>query len=119
MTISREILRQRCLAQPEAAEYFPFGEDPAVFHVLGKMFAYLPLDEDVVRITLKCDPTESLVLQAQYEAIAPGYHMNKRHWISIHIDGTVPEDELFELIDGSYALVVKKLPRAERDRLRK
>ncbi|NJO07471.1 MAG: MmcQ/YjbR family DNA-binding protein [Chloroflexaceae bacterium] len=97
-------------------ESFPFGDDVAVYKVLEKMFALLSSGANV-RITLKCDPDKALLLRDIYPAVQGGYYMNKHHWNTITIDGTVPDDELLAMIDDSYRLVVKGLPRADREQL--
>lgn len=103
----------RCLAKPGAREDYPFGEEVAVFKVADKMFALL-LDADPARLTLKCDPHLAEALRDRYDAVSPGYHMNKRHWNTIDLDGTVPDDELTEMIDHSYELVAGALTKAKR-----
>jgi predicted DNA-binding protein (MmcQ/YjbR family) len=82
------------------------------------MFALISEDSDPLWLNLKCDPDDALALREQYEAIQPGYHMNKKHWNTITIDGSLPDALVFELIDHSYDLVVSKLPRAERQKIR-
>lgn len=114
--VTRDELRVYCLAKPEAAEDFPFDEYAAVYKVAGKMFALVGINEP--RITLKCDPDHAEVLREMYAAVQPGYYMNKRHWNTITLDGTVPDNELLAMIDESYRLVVKGLPKADRERLR-
>jgi predicted DNA-binding protein (MmcQ/YjbR family) len=106
----------RCLSLPGAAEDYPFGDEVAVFKVAGKMFALL-LDSEPAKLTLKCDPNRAVALRERYRSIVPGYHSNKRHWNTIDLDGSVPEDELFELIDHSYELVAAGLTKAQRDEL--
>ena len=102
------------LAQPEAELDFPFGDDVCVFKVKGKMFGTLGYEDDVARINLKCDPDQALFLRQMFSAVIPGYHMNKRHWNTVILDSSVPRGEIERMIDHSYALVVKKLPKAER-----
>jgi predicted DNA-binding protein (MmcQ/YjbR family) len=96
---------------------FPFGEDVVVFKVCGKMFALLAWNEKPLRITLKCDPSEALLLRNEFLAIQAGYHMNKDHWNTISIDETIPGDLLFDMIETSYALVVKGLTKSEKAQL--
>jgi predicted DNA-binding protein (MmcQ/YjbR family) len=107
----------QCVARPGAAEDYPFGDDPAVFKVAGKMFALVSLGSPPGSISLKCDPDVAVELRGQYAAVVPGYHLSKRHWNTVTLDCSVPEDELLDLIDHSYELVVARLPRAERDKL--
>jgi predicted DNA-binding protein (MmcQ/YjbR family) len=115
--MDRETLRAYCLSRPQAVEDFPFGEDVAVYKVLGKVFALLPVESNPPSISLKCDPVLAEMLRETYPTVTPGYHLNKKHWNSIEVDGSMPEDELLEMIDHSYAQVVKGLPKAERARL--
>jgi predicted DNA-binding protein (MmcQ/YjbR family) len=107
-----------CAGRPGAVEEYPFGDGAAVFKVGGKMFALVALGDPPGSVSLKCDPEFALELRHQYPAaVTAGYHLNKRHWNTVLLDGTVPGDEVIELIDHSYDLVVARLPRAERDRL--
>jgi predicted DNA-binding protein (MmcQ/YjbR family) len=115
--LEREDLRAHCLSLPGAYEDFPFGPDPAIYKVAGKLFALLPLASASVSLSLKCDPTRAVMLRDTFAAITPGYHLNKRHWNSIRIDGTVPDDDILELIEHSYALVVAGLTRRQREQL--
>jgi predicted DNA-binding protein (MmcQ/YjbR family) len=95
----------------------PFGPDALVYKVMGKMFALIAWQETPLRITLKCDPDEALFLRDVYTAVRPGYHMNKRHWNTIVVDGSIPQKEFLRMIDDSYALVVKGLTKAQRQML--
>lgn len=110
--IERDELRAYCLGLKGTVEEFPFGEGVAVFKVMGKMYALLPIRENI--ISLKCDPTWAQVLRDTYHGVQPGYHLNKRHWNTIDTGDDVPDDEVFELIDHSYELVVKGLTKAQR-----
>ena len=112
-----EQLEKLLLAKKEAVKEFPFGEDAAVFKVMGKMFALVAWADEPIRITLKCDPEEVDYFRSTYAAIQPGYYMNKRHWNTISLDNTIPEDLLQEMLDSSYELVVKGLSKADRQRL--
>jgi len=89
-----------------------------VFKVGGKMFALIPLTGDPGDVTLKCDPAWALELRARYEGVRPGYHTNKRHWNTVELDGSVEDDELRQMIEHSYELVVTGLPRDQRTLLR-
>ncbi len=100
-----------------AVEDYPFGDEVAVFKVEGKMFALVSLTGEPGSMTLKCDPEWALELRARHEAVRPGYHTNKRHWNTVDLDGTVDDDDLREMIDHSYELVVRGLPRQDRIRL--
>ena len=102
---------------PGSAEDYPFGDEVAVFKVAGRMFALVSLGPPPGSVSLKCDPDLAAVLRDHYGAIAPGYHLNKRHWNTVTLDGSVPDEELLELIDHSYDLVVARLPRAQRNEL--
>lgn len=111
-----EELRAYCLAKGEVTESFPFDETTLVFKVAGKMFCMTDL-EDSFTINLKNDPERNLELRERYLSIRPGYHMNKRHWNTVDIDGSVPDSLIRQLIDDSYRLVVGKLPKTERDKI--
>ena len=107
-----------CLSRPGAEETTPFGPDALVYKVGGKMFALTMPDDFPARINLKCDPERAVLLREEYESITPGYHMNKRHWNTVTLDGSVPSSLVRELIDLSHELVVASLPKAERAKLR-
>jgi len=109
-----EFLREYLLNKRGACEDFPFGPTVIVFKVMEKMFALIPLDKKTLRINLKCDPELALHLRAKYNAVQPGYHMNKKHWNTIIIDGSIPDDELSAMIDDSHDLVIKGLKKADR-----
>ena len=113
-----EEFRVYCLAKPAVTEEFPFDETTLVFKVAGKMFALTGLDDPEFKVNLKCDPDRSVALREEYESIRPGWHMNKRHWNTIHVDGSFPDRLFIELIDHSYDLVVQGLPRKLRDQFR-
>ena len=117
-----EALRATCAQKKGAEASYPFGEGTLVFKVMGKIFALMPDtvgDGDVPRLNLKCDPELAQILRQTYDAVKPGYHMNKRHWNTVHVDGTIPEDEILDMIDHSYGLVVASLPKKSRLQLRK
>jgi predicted DNA-binding protein (MmcQ/YjbR family) len=96
------------ISKPGAVETTPFGPDTLVFKVGGNMFALTTPAEYPARLNLKCDPERSMVLRDEYESIIPGYHMNKRHWNTLILDGGVPSKMIRELIDHSYELVAAK-----------
>ncbi|NMP17062.1 MmcQ/YjbR family DNA-binding protein [Thalassotalea sp. Y01] len=102
-------LSQYLLAKPKTTLSFPFNQDVHVYKVNNKMFALLTWCNDCLMINLKCDPDDSLALQDIFKSITPGYHMDKKHWISICLDGSVPEGEVHRLIDNSFKLVVSKM----------
>lgn len=106
-----------CEAKPGAVEDYPFGDEVAVFKVAGRMFALVPLGESPGSVSLKCDPETALELRARYAGITPGYHLNKRHWNTVSLDGSVPDRQVLELIDHSYELVVARLTKAQRKEL--
>lgn len=109
--------RQYLLNKPEAILDFPFGPDVAVLKVQDKMFATLGNDDNGANMNLKCDPDEAVMLRDIFEAVVPGYHMNKRHWNTIILDDSIPQSEIERMIDNSYALVVRGLTRAKRNAL--
>lgn len=105
-----EEFTEYCSKKEGVTEEFPFDESTLVLKVYGKMFALTDL-EGTFKLNLKCDPERAIELREEYAAITPGYHMNKKHWNTIQIDGTIPEKTLYELIDHSYQLVYSKLPK--------
>ena len=109
--------REYCLSKSQATESTPFGPDVLVFKVAGKMFALAALDEIPATVNLKCDPDVALELRDRYEQVQPGYHMNKKHWNTVEISNGVPEAELRKMIDHSYDLIVKSLPKAAKAKL--
>jgi predicted DNA-binding protein (MmcQ/YjbR family) len=109
-----EALRAYLAAKPGAVEEFPFDPVTLVFKVGGKMFALVATSDQPLRITLKCDPPKAELLRELYPAVLPGYYMNKRHWNTVVLDGSVADEELRTMIDESYGLVVQGLPRARR-----
>lgn len=109
--------RDYCLKKKSVTESLPFGPDHLVFKVRGKMFALVELEGIPATANLKCDPDLALELRDRYEAVRPGYHMNKKHWNTVEIGGEIPEVELRKMIDHSYELVVQGLSKTERARL--
>lgn len=103
------------LTKPGAEEATPFGPDVLVYKVGGKLFALTDPSEFPARINLKCDPERAVQLRDEYDSVIPGYHMNKRHWNTVVLDGSLPSTLVRELIDHSYDLVVASLPKAKRD----
>ena len=112
-----EEIREYCLAQPGVTEGFPFNEQTLVFKVMGKMFALTGLDEPEFKVNLKCDPDRSIELREKYHSIIAGFHMNKKHWNTVTPENSLSNEFFKELIDHSYDLVVKGLPRKLRDQL--
>ncbi|HET6285880.1 MAG TPA: MmcQ/YjbR family DNA-binding protein [Amycolatopsis sp.] len=110
-------LRKLCLGFPGAREEFPFGEGSSVFKVAGKMFALSPLKAEPLRISLKCEPDLAVRLRAEHPEIIPGYHLNKRHWNTVRLDGPLTDGFVRELVEDSYDLVVAGLPKREREKL--
>jgi len=108
-------LLEFCLSLPQAIETFPFGEETSVFKTSGngKIFALSSLGGDPLAVSLKCDPEESRALREEYSQITPGYHLNKKHWITIVLDGHVDDELVRQLIQDSHALVRPKVPRGE------
>jgi predicted DNA-binding protein (MmcQ/YjbR family) len=104
--------REFCLNKPGATEGTPFGPDVLVFKVGGKMFSLAVLDEMPTTVNLKCDPDLALDLRDRYEQVRPGYHMNKKHWNTVEIETGIPDAELQKMIDDSYDLVAKSLPKS-------
>jgi len=103
--------REYCLTKPRAREETPFGPDVLVFKVGGKMFALAALDEVPTTVNLKCEPDLALDLRDRYEQVSPGYHMNKKHWNTVEIASGIPDVELRKMIDHSYELVTRSLPK--------
>jgi predicted DNA-binding protein (MmcQ/YjbR family) len=99
-----EILREYCISKDDVTEGFPFGEDTLVFKVNSKIFALVNLDGDL-SLNLKCDPAFAIELREKYSSVLPGYHMNKKHWNTVLLDGSIPDAEVFSWIDHSYNLV--------------
>ena len=115
MTYART--RRYLLAKPGAREDFPFGPAIAVMKIGDKMFATLGKIRGVPSMNLKCEPHEALILRDIFAAVRPGYHMNKRHWNTVILDGSIARGEIERMIDNSFALVVKGLPKAVRQAL--
>jgi predicted DNA-binding protein (MmcQ/YjbR family) len=107
-----EQFREYCLSKPGATEGAPFGPDVLVFKIGGKMFALAALDDVPATVNLKCDPDLALDLRDRYDQVRPGYHMNKKHWNTVEIEGGIPDAELRKMIDHSHDLVIKRLPKA-------
>jgi len=104
-----EEFREYCLMKKEATEAFPFDETTLVFKVMNKMFALTDL-EGRFSINLKCEPEMVIAIREQYPSVKPGYHMNKRHWITVTVDGSIEDKIIYKWVDNSYRLVVDSLP---------
>ncbi len=105
------------LSKPEAEQSYPFGDDIPVFKIKNKVFSIVGVKDEVGQLNLKCDPDEALALRDIFDAVIPGYHMNKKHWNTVILNGSVPVGEIERMIDNSYSLVVKGLRKLERQAL--
>ena len=104
-------LRRSCLRLPGSVEEFPFGEEVSVFKVAGKVFALSPLKSRPLTVSLKCEPEIAEQLRTAHPAVRPGYHLNKRHWNTVEIDGSLEDRSILDMIEDSYDLVVDGLPK--------
>lgn len=104
-----EAYRDFCLSKASVTEEFPFDQNTLVFKVAGKMFALTDVNQ-FESINLKCDPEKAIQLRESYPAVKSGYHMNKKHWNTIEMDGSIPDSLIYEWINDSYQLVVQSLP---------
>tara|TARA_R110001592_G_scaffold104699_1_gene294595 strand:- start:13535 stop:13918 length:384 start_codon:yes stop_codon:yes gene_type:complete len=105
------------LNKPASREDYPFGAEVMVAKIKGKMFATLSSSNGIAHMNLKCNPAHAQELRDLFKSVKPGYHMNKLHWNTLILDGSIPQGEIERMIDHSYALVVKKLKRVEREAL--
>ncbi|CAG7648412.1 Predicted DNA-binding protein, MmcQ/YjbR family [Actinacidiphila bryophytorum] len=112
-----DALKALCLGLNGASETFPFDAETSVFKVGGKIFAISALDSDPLSVSLKCEPEIAVRLREAHPAITPGWHLNKRHWNTVRLDGSLPDALVEELVEDSYDLIVAKLPRARQLRL--
>ena len=112
--MNREGLLELLTGMPGAVEEYPFGEEVAVFKVGGKMFALVWLPGEPGFVNLKCDPDWAIALREKHRAVRPGYHSNKKHWNSVDLDGTISTQDLREMVEHSYDLVVAGLPKRSR-----
>lgn len=112
-----EDFRSYCLNKKGVIEDFPFDDRILVFKVGSRMFSLTDIKSSDFAISLKCDPIFAVALREEYAAIKPGYHLNKKHWNTIDIDGSIPENKIYSLIDLSYDLVFKRLKKAEKERI--
>jgi predicted DNA-binding protein (MmcQ/YjbR family) len=116
--MNQERLMQEGLKKAGAALGYPFGPEPAVLFVEGKMFALFGGYQGKPSVSLKTDPEAAWIVREAYpDSVFPGYHLNKKHWNSVLLDGSVPEQELLDMLEESYRLVVAKLTKAVRVKL--
>ena len=108
-----EEIRKYCISKRGCTESFPFGDTTLVFKVANKMFALTNLEGEL-SINVKCNPQKAIELREQFSAVIPGYHMNKKHWNTVLIDGTIHQEQIKEWIDNSYDLVLQSLPKRVR-----
>jgi predicted DNA-binding protein (MmcQ/YjbR family) len=113
-----DIIREYCTAKRGVTEELPFDEETPVYKVMGKIFLLLNLDHPV-SINIKCDPEKAVELREKYDAVKPGYHMNKAHWNTVELDGSIPAKLILEWIDHSYELVAAKLKQSDKIKLSK
>jgi predicted DNA-binding protein (MmcQ/YjbR family) len=111
-----EQFQEYCISLPAVTEEFPFGEEILVYKVKGKIFALSNID-DFQSVNLKCDPENAVELRERYDGVTPGYHMNKKHWNTVEVHSNIPNKLLLQWIRDSYDLVVKSLPKKDRESL--
>ena len=111
-----ECIRMYCISKKAVAECMPFDDKTLVFKVAGKIFALADLEAYPLRINLKCDPEKAIYLRERFESVRPGYHSNKKHWNTIEVNGEIPKEALFGLIDHSYNLIISKLTKKMREK---
>lgn len=112
-----ETFREYCISKKAVTEDFPFGETTLVFRVKEKIFLLVSLDANPLQFNAKCEPEKAIELREEYAAIKPGYHMNKKHWNTVIIDGSISSKLIKEMIDDSYNLIVQSLPKKLREEL--
>ena len=112
--MKKDKVKKYFLSCPESYEDFPFGAEITIFKVKDKWFGLLTERKGSLQINLKCDPDEALILRDLFKSVVPGYHMNKKHWNTIILDGTIPEKEIEAMIYSSYVLIVDKLKKKDR-----
>jgi predicted DNA-binding protein (MmcQ/YjbR family) len=115
--VNIEEIRDYCLAKPGVTEDMPFGEDTLVFRVGEKLFLLTSLSQGD-RFNVKCDPERAIELREQHTEVQPGYHMNKKHWNTVHTNGSLSRREICDMIDHSYDLVLKTLPKNIREQIK-
>jgi len=112
-----EEIRDYCIRKPDTTESLPFGPDVIVFKTNDKIFLLLPLDSESIQFNVKCDPEFAIQLREEFNCVLPGYHMNKKHWNTILVNGTVSDSKLKEWIDHSYELVRSRSKSRKQNRL--
>jgi predicted DNA-binding protein (MmcQ/YjbR family) len=112
-----ESISEYCRKKKGVTEDFPFDEDTLAIRVMNKIFLLASLEKIPLQINLKCEPEYAVELREQYDAVQPGFHMNKSHWNTVLIDGSIPNNELKEMIDHSYEQVVKGLKKSDKEKL--
>ena len=113
--MTNDDLHELCLSFPGASFDHPFGPETIVYRVAGKLFALAPVDADPLRVNLKCEPLLAEQLRDEYpSAVLPGYHMNKQHWNTVIVDGSLEDDLVVTMVEDSYDLIVSSLPKAQR-----
>ncbi len=117
--MNKEEVRNYCLTLPQTREDYPFGPDVQVLKIKEKLFAVMATRQGIERVNLKCDPEEAIILREIFKDVIPGYHMNKMHWNTVILSGSIPAGEIKRMIDRSYCLVVKKLRKNDRESLEK
>jgi predicted DNA-binding protein (MmcQ/YjbR family) len=115
--VNIEDIRNYCLAKPGVTEDMPFGEDTLVFRVGEKLFLLTSLSQGD-RFNVKCDPERAIELREQHTEVQPGYHMNKKHWNTVHTNGNLSRRQICDMIDHSYDLVLKSLPKNIREQIK-
>ncbi len=116
--MNQEKLEKILLSKICSKKEFPFGDDVAVFKVKNKMFALYGFEDGIIRLNVKCDPNDAIAYREIYECVIAGYHMNKKHWNTIVLDGSMEDEVLKDMINESYELVVSKLTKKEKDELK-
>lgn len=111
-----EELRNYCLSKKGVTDGFPFDEITLVFKVMDKMFALTSIEGEL-SVNLKCDPEKAIELREEYDAVQPGYHMNKKHWNTVMLDGSITDEQVFLWIDDSYRLIAENLTKAQKELL--
>jgi predicted DNA-binding protein (MmcQ/YjbR family) len=115
--MKKEDIVQYCLNKRGAWADYPFGPEPLVIKVASKMFAIISDNNGVTDISLKCDPETAYLLRQEYSSVKPGYHLNKMHWNTVTADGSIPNEQIIWMIDHSYDLVAKSLPKVKRQEI--